>query len=368
MTNQLPAVQATDLLPMITAITPERAKSWLQLGAAKQTVLQTLQAKNLEAQGKLLAWETMTALELQTALAEHTRLIKDMPEFRKGFTKYLDKIVEEMMAPEKDAAKWEVIEKAKARLVQLKLDSEKAANEAAAKTAELANFKAHVTNEYHRLIGDYRVTLNKTINDAYLLALAGDLTDDGVVQHVELARKCLNEVKPGTMTQFMGGAYKYHTRDELAPVFTAIPKPDYATALAAAHTNLNEKFSLYWSDKANTEAAATHIKQTAAIEEATIVEEVTSNSAMTTLLAKAEAVVVPVDTGVKQLTRKKVLTIVSSPEWTLKVITAFVANWSKCQPEVRVKLWENLSVKQMSAALDAAEVEVAGLQYTEVVK
>ena len=75
------------------------------------------------------------------------------------------------------------------------------------------------------------------------------------------------------------------------------------------------------------------------------------------------------DDGVKGLKRKTVIVIKDDDSnWAKKIVLTFTANWDVCFEYIRVKKWGNLSIAQMAAALDSAEIVVDGVQYKEEVK
>ena len=363
----LPAEKQTLLTQLETAMPADRRLSWLQLGYAKGTVLKKLEAKELELQQILLGWETKPLLELQTAIEAYKKGISEIPEMRKGYTKYLETIKEELMQPEKRVAALPALASATARYNTLRLDAQKLADDAKAKATEAASFKAHVTNEYLRIASQYKIDLWKQIVDAYTMALRDELEEEGIRTYVELTKKVLAEVKRVPATKFVP---KHHKPEELPPLAAGIKPPNYAGILAEANTELINKFKTYHQDKANHVAASDFLNSEMAKIEAEVKQEVTNTTAVNNLMVTAGSVVVTEDTGIKQAVK------VWKPKFegempfsvAIRVMGEFLAKQVMVQDKMRLKDFGNLTVKQMASALCELGVKVEGVNYEEVVK
>ncbi len=360
----LPPEKQTLLQTLETAMPADRRLSWLQLGNAKAVVLKRLEAKELEIQGILLGWENKPLLELQTALENFKKGVSEIPEVRKGYTKYLDSIKEEMMVPEKRIATSPVFKDATARYNQLRLAQQEQQADEARKTLEAARFKAHVENEYLRIKSQYSIDLMKQIVDAYTMALADNLEEEGIRKMVEVTQQVMAEVKRVPAVKF---DYKLHTKEEILALAAKIPPPNYDAVLSQANTELIEKFKMYHHDKANHLAASDFLRGEMAKAETEIRQEITNATAVNNLMVQAGAVTITQDTGVK--TAVKVWKPTSeeiSREVALKVMGEFIAKQTVAK--VRVQDWGNLTVRQMVASLCDAGIKVDGVKYEEVVK
>ncbi len=360
----LPPEKLSLLSQLETLMPPDRRLSWLQLGNAKSSVLKKLEAKELELQALLLGWENKPLLELQTALEGFRKGVLEIPEVRKGYTKYLDGIKDEMMVPEKRVAASEAYKQATARYNKLRLDKQAEDAKGQEKLQEAARFKAHVENEYLRIKSQYTIDLMKQIVDAYTMALRDDLEEEGIRKYVEVTQKVLAEVKRVPATKF---SYVLHTKDEILVLAAKIPAPDYSQVLAQANTELIEKFKMYHHDKANHLAASDFLKQEMAKIEGEIKQEAINAAAVNNLMVNAGTVTVHDDSGVKTAVKVwKVTGDEFSWEVALRVVGEFLSK--QTQVKLRVKDYGNLTVRQMAVALVEIGVKVGGVNYEEVVK
>lgn len=344
----------------------DKQLSWLTLCNGKSVILNELTKKELELQQLLLNYDTMDVLKLQEALELYKAGAKQMPEIRKGFTRYLDKIGDELMLPEKRVATWEVATKANAKYLQLRLDKEKADEEVKAKQFELQRFIAHVKNEYIRLFSEYKLAINKTITDAYLMALKDNLDEAGVKKYLETTASCLRDLKPGQPVKF---AWSLNTKEEILAAYKTVQAPDYETELKHSVPVLIDHFKMYFNDKENAQKASEFALQQEAQKKVDIETESQNAISVNNLLANSSATTIVESDGVKSIKRKNVIDTKNlTQQGCLAIIAAFVSNWSSVIEHVRVKSWENLKVDQMSSALDSAEIKVQNVTYKEEVK
>jgi hypothetical protein len=339
----------------------DRQVSWLQLADAKSTILKQLTDQEIAIQAPLLNWETADVLALQTALQEYRKGVTAMSETRKGFTRYMDMITDEMMKPEKRASEWEVVGKAEARRISLLREKEEKEKASAAKTQELANFQAHVKNEYARMSGEYRQLLTQAITTYYKNALAMDLEPDGISEHLRMSKLALADIQVPAARKY---EYKLHTKEEIIPHAQAIPQPDYLGILNQATSKLESTFSMYFNDKPKAASAIKYLEAEMVQENQQVAHEVQQQVAVNTLVASSAAFTISQPDGVKGLRKREVIVVKDDDfGWAHRVVTAFLQNWNKCLPNVAVKKAGNLSVAQMAAALDKAEVKVEGVEY-----
>lgn len=371
-TQNVPAVTAEvikkTLNELMVRLPDDRKVSWLQLCEAKSQVMDKLSKKELELQSFLLGFEKMDLLTLQTKLAEYVKGLKDMPEIRKGFTRYLDKIADELMLPEKRAAAWETLTKANALFLQLRIQKEQEDNKVQLKKNEADQFTAHVKNEYVKIFSEYKLALHKTITDAYAYALdAAEYTDEGLEHAIQTTISCLKDIKPKDPAKFN---YQLNSKEEIIALYQAIPLPDFKLELEGAILGVRDRFSTYRNDKANAGQAKKFLETEQKQFTENVNQEATQTVAVNNLLATSSTTQIQENTGVKAVKRKTVIVTddTLTSEAAMKIVSAFLANWGKCLPFLRVKGLANLKISQMATALDDAEIKVEGVLYKEEIK
>lgn len=374
----------------------DKKLAWLQLAVGKGQALTQLNNYKLELQKllipvdviKIVDWEDPEQkraaieylVELQNALTEYNKGVKQLPEMRKGYTRYLDRIYDELMQPEKHAQEWEVFIKLKASFIQLRSEKEIHDGKIGEKQREAEKFIAHIKNEYIRLQSDYKIALTNFINDAYTILLEETAKGTAKINNDEelkaLAKTTWTnmqntEVVPiGSPVKFVN--YTLHTKEELLEISKSIPAeflPDYASILQASKTELWMRFQMYWQDKPNALKAKEYIVEQGKKAEELVKDEAAREISVNNLLANAGSLTVIQNSGLKPTVKKNVIkTADEDPAWALKIITAMQVNWTLAAPYVRVKKWGNLSISQMAAALDEAGVKVGDVEYAEEVK
>jgi hypothetical protein len=343
--------------------------AWLQLSNLKNVRKKELETKELEMQGLILKYETATLADLQTAVDTYEKGLKELPEMRKTFTRYLDKIFDELSAIEKRAKDYDPFAKAKARLMQLRLAAETNVTAVKDKNSEIAAFKTHVQNEYLRILAAYEIALNKTIVDSYTQALNDELTDDGLKQYVAVTEAALRAVTKLNPEKFTG--YTIVTKEELQKIHPTIPAPDYAAMLQKYISAARERFNLYFQDKQNKEAAVAYLRDSQSKLEVNIAASAETKAAVNKLVNTGAPATTDGITplGFKPIVRKKVIILKDDdPEWAAKIMSLFLANRATCTPRLKVTKWSLLSVKQMAAALQEEEEKFDGIEYDEVKK
>lgn len=359
-------VSITEALNQVSARLPEDKKlSWLQLCEGKSVILSKLETEELRLQGLVLGFSEKNIVELQTAIDEYKKGLKDLPEIRKGFTRYLDKIYDQMMLPEKRAEKNENYIGAQNRLLELKLAREKEAKAGEAKAAEKERFITHIKNQNVARVAAYTMALQKAITDTYTVALEnGD--QHTVEEYIQSGIAFMsNEIPIPTPEKFN---FTLHTREELMSISETIDKPNFAGLLNGAISALKEKFSMYAQDRENKQKAIQFELEQRRLADEKIKEVAATATSVNNLMTGSGTTVTESD-GVKSLKRKKSIKIIDNDfGWCKKIVAAFLTNWDTCCSELRIKKASNLSVGQMAAALDDANIKVDGVEYIETVK
>lgn len=356
------------LLELRGSIDVERQVSWLSLGAAKGKTVKMLTDVYLSAQSLLVDYEKMDVLQLQKAIEDYKATIKRIEEIRKGFTKYMDKIKEEMMQTEKTAAAWNTYEKAAARFLTLREEQETIDTTIKTKADEATEFRLHVNNELIRIKTNYEIDLNKAITDAYTQALNDDLTEDGLKQYVAVTEAAMKEIKRIAPEKF---PYKIHTKEEVIAIASTIQSPDWnGLILAPAIQRMKDQFNLYYQDRANKEKATDFLKSQMKAEEAKLTKDAETAKSVNVLAAVGQSISSFVSIPeVKGVVRKKVIVVKDDdPSWAVKVMSEFLKRFEQLRGGLRVTKWSNLTIRQMATALDDAKIVVEGLDYTEIKK
>jgi len=350
MNNEVMAPVATS-----TEVTKNQAAAWLGMAGQKNVLVKQLTLMELEAQNLLTPMaKSEDYKEIDEALALYRKLNTEMKDLRIPFTNAIDTgIVQPLMAYEKrvkDAPEYTTLVSRSLTLRKAESDKAEMANR---KNQEVARFKAHVENEFHRVAAEYRGLLRREINGQYEMALkVGEPADTATLKEM---LKTLN-VPP---------TYKFKTAlltgDEMMKIYETLPKPDYAGMYADACRDLDTMFANFESDLANSEAAIKHSQQQLQL---TMIEEdkkLAEETAMTTLIATAETVTVEAPRIKKTL----VVAEVNSEQWAKAVMAAFIVNLPHLGKFLRVKTWGNLSIKQMATALGQLASET-GVTFTNL--
>lgn len=375
---------ADQLIAIVREIPQEKQLSWLQLCRAKDTVKQMLELKAVEIQKHLLKYTEFDILQLQTAIDNYKKGLKELPEIRKSFTKYLDKIADQLMEVEKLATgltlngdgRWvpneqHVLPLAETRFLALRETDEANKSASQKRAQEFVNYKTHVNNEYIRISTAYEIALSKTTADSYIQALKDELTDDGLKQYVTVTEKCLREVQLLQPNKFAFTIIDKTNPDQLQEIIKATPPaPNYSLLLNKAILAMREQFMLYFTDKQNAEKATTFIAQQQKQQESNSLEHAQTSSAVNMLAGQGTAVAVLGGNGVRSIKRKFEIVIKDEdPEWAARVIAEYLARRNTCQPRLtKITKWGNLSVKQMAAALQEEDEQITGFEYREVKK
>lgn len=346
-----------------TAPTEAQKNAWVSLATKKNELSADLTKRELALQQLLLnVPDDQIAIKLQ----EYRKLHTDLIETRKGFTSIItDKLITPMMEWEKRsdpktnttylASQTRELEHRKKNVADATLQQNIA--------TEKGQFKAHFQNEYMRISQDYRNALAGIIQRTYHDCLVAKTPPDGIDGALAIARLAMADEKHGQPAKF---SRVYLTPEAAAALYKELRTPDYSAILTETLPDLDAKFEMYAHDLANAEEAA-RASQTAF--EATIVEskqELVQEQAANVLMASAESFIM---SDVKGVVSKKMIVIEDNSEgWIVKIMSAFLANFQVAFGKTSVKKYSGLSVKQMSAALDAAGIRVSGVEYTTVEK
>lgn len=374
-------------------IAPEKQLSWLQLAHAKGTILDALKKKELELQGIMLSynaqfkpewnddgfWLNITAeqkqevvnalVELQGKLSEYLKGVKELPEIRKGFTRYLDRIFEELSAVEKRAVEWKGFEDAKQLYILIRDKKEKSDNVVLNKINEHDRFITFLKNEYIRIAADYRERLLNLLDQCYIFCLENEkITDQAtLISEVKTVWEQMQMLKPDDLARFN---YQLHSRDEMIAMMKEVVPPDYGQILLQSKDAVNTKFQMFWNDRQNAEKAKEFIQKEQNERNAEIESAATRQISVNNLTTAAATVSIGIDdANLKSSVTKRVMVVEDeNPLWAQKVISSFLSNWPTASAYLRIRKWGNLSTSQMASALDDAGITVEGVSYESKTK
>lgn len=363
---------------IIPPISEETRKAWLSMATAKAGVVQGLQKYELDSQSILLEIAKSDDLKIiQDRLAEYRKLHLDASSFRISFTSKIDKgIILPLMEYEKKIDPKNNVEydKQNKRFIQLRIEDEQKSKDVALKVSEVARFKTHFENEYHKIAADFKYSALCFIGQKKKEALDLSHPIDAIDLYITLVKVELEKIEKGKPSNFTPLKNSKNENvislDEMKSLFAAVPKPDWEKIYIEMRDKCDETFSMYAQELEVPESAGAASVEDFLTQAEEIRQESIATQAVNTLINNAAAsVVVDINPGVKALVRKEKIVIIESPEFAQKVIAAFLKDWGKCTGKLtRLTKWSNLSLSQMVNSLDAAEIRVPGLEYQEIIK
>lgn len=340
----------------MTQLPEKQQAAWINMAVAKNTLVKELETAELGLQQILAA-----PADLPAALTNYKKLHAEMVEKRKGFTAAIQTgLIEPLMAYEKRAdpktnARYQELEKKELQDRQVANAKAQAEN---AKNKEIADLKAHVQNEYHRICTKLRNDIGRDLQKQYEFHLREDVSVDfGTIKNM------LDAVPIDPMQKFPAA---HLTQAEMLEIFNTIPKPNYKEIYDSF--DIEAHFANYNSDKKNAEAAIKNSQTQQQLQEIENNRALATETSLTTLIAASEvATVVPP----KIKTEMKVV-VEESEQWAKAVMAAFIVNLPYLQKYIRVKSWAKLTIGQMAEYLakhvtETGEV-IKGLKFEEVQK
>lgn len=348
-------------------VSKEQASAWIGLATTKNQTVFELQRKELEAQGILITVQGKeVAYEaIDVALAKYRKHHTETMDLRKAFTSLVDaNIIQPLMEfekridPKNNQPYQELINRS---LTLRKAESDKAAL-VNAKNSEIAAFKAHIVNEFSRVVTEYRATIRREFTKHYNLMLTDKVEDPMLEKVKEFAR----EIMPPAVAKFNA---RYLPNEELMQIYTDTPKPDYATYYADLMVEMDMLFANYSSDLANAEAAIKHQADAAKLRELEEANEAKEEQALNTLIATSETVII----DEPKIKKSVQVTVIESWAWANSVMATFMINEQKLNKYMgRVKSVAKLSIGQMATYLGQLAtdegISFKGLEMKEVEK
>jgi hypothetical protein len=335
-------------------------EAWIRMADAKNEILANLQQSELNAQSMLVVHGS-DYKEIDNALAAYRKAYSDMVELRKSFTNQIDRgIIQPLMAFEKrvDPKANELYQRLERNSLALRKEEADRVARANQINQELASFKAHCTNEFFRCAAEYRASIRREITKQYEYWL-----NEGTAPDMDKLRKALEMVPVPSVGKFSPVLI---TKEQMTEVYQGIHKPNYETIFAEMMGELDGTFANFKSDLANKKQAIARQKdaeQLAAIQQQ---HQVAEETAINTLIATSEAVVITEPT----IKRTYTITVIESEAWAKAVMAGFITHLPHLAKYIRVKSWSKLSIGQMAEYLakyaNDTNTQIQGLQYESI--
>jgi hypothetical protein len=343
---------------------PARFAGWQLIARAKQKCDATLERNALELQGVMFGWEQAGQKDLEDKLAAYRKAWNELAQERKKFTAILDIVKDSAMKTEKLYAPqaYQPYIYAEARELQLRQEAAKEAAQAQAKANEVAQFNAHVMNQYASVAMEYKARLERIAQQVYEDCLYAKTPEDQTANAKDIALKVMADEKPQAYRVFQRTLL---TQAEAVELGGRIVPPDFSAIQSKAAEFLEDRFVMYAHDLANAEAAIVASRTELQAQQVTEQQQVEQTAAVNQLTQSA-SVFVAAGPTVKEKTTMVIEG--DSEKWVLTIIAAFMANFQLCFKKIKNKDYSKITVAQMAAALDAAEVTVQGVQYNTVQK
>jgi hypothetical protein len=350
---------ALQVMEIPTKLTVQH-EAWIQMADAKNSLVDELRQSELQAQS-LLVVDTSTYQNIDTALATYRKAHSDMVELRKSFTNQIDKgIIQPLMAYEKrvDPKANEVyqrLEKASLALRKEEADRVTRINQV---NQELAQFKAHCSNEFFRCAAEYRAAIRREITNQYAYWLK-----EGTMPDMKLMKDAMSLIDVPSITKFRPVLI---TKEQMKAVYDEIHKPNYQSILEEMIEEMDATFANFKSDLANKSAALARQKEAQQLADIQQKQQLAEESAINTLIATSEALVIAEPT----IKRTYSIVVVESEAWAKNVIAGFISNMPHLAKYIRVKSWSKLSIGQMAEYLAKlatdTDTRVNGLTYESI--
>jgi hypothetical protein len=315
---------------------------WLRLADIKTNLFNELQSSELAVQGALNAMGSDLP-SVQEAMKQAKTILAEAKGKRLAFTRMIDeKLMVPSMAYEKRMA--ELIDAAGVKELELRKAAENEANKAAELNAEIAEYRAHITNEWYRIAAEYRQTLSGMVRHCYTTLLKQGVPVANIPDAMDDLANVLRSVQLPKPVKFQRRLVDDKTAKSIVSESRAYdPAPDLEAAIA----ELPDAFEMYSHDLLNAEEATKAIEQRAAAEATENAQRLAVEQATNVLIAQSE--IVTIDTP--RVKRELKIVVVESEQWASTIVANFLKNWQYCSKFIRVKSWAKLTIAQMADAL-----------------
>jgi len=317
-------------------------QGWLKLAEIRIDLFDRLRLDELACQAELNRIQELPLERMQANLRNAKFNLSEAKRKRLEFTRMIDdKLTGPSMEFEKRMAA--MIDEASKYELAARLDMESKAIESQLLQNEIAQFKAHVINEWTRIAHEYRSNLQKMIDSSYINCIKAK-------NPVEQLPAMVADLKVILSKFALGNFKKFDTRlisdQQALEIFHSIDKYEPAMDLEHYQYLIGEQFQMYAHDLANEESLA-KLEQEQQIRVANAEQELKADIATNTLIAQAETLIVETP----KVKREIKIVVVESEAWAMSVMTNFIKNWQHVNKYVKVKSWTKLTIGQMADAL-----------------
>lgn len=255
------------------------------------------------------------------------------------------------------------------KIIEIKTAHEKEQKAVEDKAKEIVFVKEYLANQVNNFDAECKTKIANLIASAYKHALG-----EGEISTVDKLTVYLVKVKARL-------AIKDFIYNPVMPKLVHVNEEEYAGLLENIeiptdyvkmfHDDIDKQFSDYQTAWHNKEQALINQRKEAAEKEKAIAEELTNKQ----IAAKLEASAVPIvdKPEVKALKKTFAIDMEDNKENAMKIMAAFIANFTTCCEHIRLKHWFNISPTNMISALqkiknDDNAFEVTGIVWKEVSK
>ena len=338
-------------------------QGWLKLAEIRIDLFDRLRLDELACQAELNRIQDLPLERMQANLRNAKFNLSEAKRKRLEFTRMIDdKLTGPSMEFEKRMAA--MIDEASKFELAARLDMESKAIESQLLQNEIAQFKAHIINEWTRIAHEYRSNLQKIIDSSYINCIKAKNPVEQVPAMVSDLQSIMSRFALGTFQKF---DTRLIESEQALEIFHSIDKYNPDNDLAYYQTLAEERFAMYAHDLANSESLA-KLEQEQQIRVAQAEQELKADIATNTLIAQAETLIVETP----KVKREIKIVVIESEAWAMAIMTNFIKNWQHVNKYVKVKSWAKLSIGQMADALAKHISETgetfANLQTEEVCK
>lgn len=305
---------------------------------------------------QILLKPAATITERETQLTDYNKAVNAIKDARLNsvLLSKIKALQEDLMKFEKEAEAAPRIQELKNELLALKKEEAARVALTNAKLAERESFKAHVRNEFDRIVMEFKRSCLREIQTIYKQAI--DTKDAALLPEL---LKSLAIIAPPATNKFTA---KYISDDEKRELMTGITKPDFSQIRTEMIAEANSVFANFDSDIASGQVVDL-TEQIAAIE-----EEQQTNAAINSIAVEVAPQVSAEGKAIKKLLQ---VNLEETQASATAVIMHFMKNgWPYLKSRAK---WSTLTVAQMAEALTRYCTEqqifkLEGLTITEVEK
>lgn len=368
------------------AILQKKQAAWSNFATESHLALTSLQTKAAKTVALLSTPLTVIEqiAESEATLAEAKKEANAIKADRLVITKKLEPFLERMMAPEKQLIA--AIQAYESAIIALKKKKQEAQALVQAKEEYIRGIKEAMIKHVNDTNASYEKAINNQVTKAYEFALINAINAETIQVKFDEGKK---KAETTTFHLYMEACkvkfkeeyfliglppmeLKYDmTLERLDAMFFEIEKKQPSEYILEYKRALSARFEYFSIAFQNKKQALTAAKKEQEEKAAQIAKEAATNNAVAALISMA----IPLEDGPKEKALKQTYAVdmEDTQEAAMRIVIAFVANQAMTVPEIGVKSWMNLSVKQMAAALASVKnkdnaFSVSGINFKVVDK